>query len=184
MTAIGVGSVLAVARDGEHRFGKAVRSHIVLLAGLGVEGDAHYGRTVQHLSRLARSPGGPNLRQVHLIHAELFAELARAGFSVGPGQLGENITTQGIDLLALPRGTRLRLGETALIEFTGLRNSCAQIDANLGPGAMAATLDRAADDSLVRKAGVMAVVLEGGEVRPGDPIAVQLPAIFEPLEPV
>jgi MOSC domain-containing protein YiiM len=179
------GHVIAVARDPAHRFGKPTRSGIRLVAGLGVEGDAHSGATVQHLSRLRQTPAAPNLRQVHLIHAELFDELARAGFVVEPGELGENVTTRGIDLLGLPRGARLSLGDTALIELTGLRSPCRQIDANIAPGAMAATLDRAPDGSLIRKAGVMAVVLEGGEVKAGDMVAVgPLPAIREPLAPV
>lgn len=178
------GEVIAVASAEAHRFAKLRRATIRLLAGLGVEGDAHCGTTVRHRSRLARTPAAPNLRQLHLIQAELFEELAREGFAVGPAQLGENVTTRGIDLLGLPRGTRLRLGDAALIELTGLRNPCRQIDDNIGAGAMAATLDRAADGTLIRKAGVMAVVIEGGDVRPGDRIAVSLPDRFAPLEPV
>jgi MOSC domain-containing protein YiiM len=119
-----------------------------------------------------------------LIHAELFGELAAQGFAVSPGDLGENVTTSGIDLLALPRGALLRLGAEAVVQLTGLRNPCWQIDENLGPGAMAATLDRGADGALVRKAGIMAVVLEGGEVKPGDTIGVTWPAIRERLGPV
>lgn len=176
--------VIAVASSTRHSFAKTLRQDILLLPGLGVERDAHCGSTVRHRSRLARTADAPNLRQVHLIHAELFDEMAQAGFAVAPGELGENVTTRGIDLLGLPRGARLRMGETALVELTGLRNPCRQIDDVLGSGAMAATLDRAPDGSLIRKAGVMAVVLEGGEVRPGDPIAIELPATFEPLEPV
>ena len=177
--------IIAVACDSTHCFTKAVCDGITLLAGLGVAGDAHCGKTVQHRSRPARTPHAPNLRQVHLIHAELFDELAQAGFAVGPGQLGENVTTRGVDLLGLPRGTRLRLGDEALVELSGLRNPCRQIDDNITRGAMAATLDRKADGSLVRKAGVMAVVLQGGEVRAGDAIEVEfLPAIQAPLEPV
>ena len=182
---VNAGRVLAVARDEQHRFGKTVRETITLVAGLGVAGDAHAGATVQHRSRLAKAPQAANLRQVHLIHAELFDELARADFAVGPGALGENVTTAGIDLLGLARGTRLRLGEEALVELTGLRNPCRQIDANIGRGAMAATLDRAADASLVRKAGVMAIVLESGDVVAGDRIAIEhCPQGFEPLAPV
>ena len=177
--------MLAVARDDDHRFGKTLLERIVLVPGQGVEGDAHCGPTVRHRSRLARTPDAPNLRQVHLIHAELFVELADAGFTVAPGALGENVTTSGIDLLALPLGTQLRLGGAAVIELTGLRNPCAQIDDNIGQGAMAATLARAADGTLIRKAGVMAVVLEGGEVRPGDAVVVEmLPDAQRPLEPV
>lgn len=179
------GTVIAVARDSKHRFAKPLAEAVRLVRGLGVAGDAHSGATVQHRSRLKAAPRAPNLRQVHLIHAELFEELARVGFSVGPGQLGENVTTRGIDLISLPRGARLRLGNSALIELTGLRNPCRQIDANIAPGAMAATLSRAPDGSLIRKAGVMAVVLAGGEVRAGDPIAVEhLPEEFALLEPV
>ena len=179
------GRVLAVASDGQHRFGKPPRDRTELLPGLGVAGDAHCGETVQHLSRLKKTPWAPNLRQVHLIHAELFDELAEAGFAVGPGDLGENVTTLGIDLLGLPRGTRLRLGDAALVELTGLRNPCRQIDANIGQGALAAVLARAADGALIRKAGVMAIVLEGGEVGAGDPVILEyLPEVREALAPV
>jgi MOSC domain-containing protein YiiM len=183
MSAAGI--VTAVAADGKHRFGKPTREWIELVAGLGVAGAAHSGGTVQHRSRLARTPDAPNLRQVHLIHAELFDELRRAGFVVTPGALGENVTTKGVDLLALPRGTVLRLGPAARVELTGLRNPCRQIDAHIGPGAMAAVLERTAAGALIRKAGVMAVVLEGGEVRPGDTVTVEWrPREGLPLEPV
>jgi MOSC domain-containing protein YiiM len=180
-----IGRVIAVARDGRHRFAKPTCDSIRLVAGLGIEGDAHAGATVQHLSRIAKAPEQPNLRQVHLIHAELLDELAAKGFTVSPGELGENVTTRGIDLLGLPRGTRLRLGDQALVEVTGLRNPCRQIDDNIGEGGMAATLDRAPDGSLVRKAGVMAVVVESGIVAPGDLVSVAaLPERHAPLEPV
>lgn len=176
--------IVALARDRAHRFSKRSRQSIRLIAGLGVEGDTHAGVTVQHLSRIAKDPTVPNLRQVHLIHAELFDELADKGFTVTPGQLGENITTRGIDLLALSRGTRLRLGNEAVIEITGLRNPCHQIN-GIAPGLMDAMLDRAADGSLVRKCGVMAVVVEGGEVRVGDQLAVvETPAVHVALGPV
>lgn len=166
--------VVSVARDDGHRFSKPVVAAIRLLAGLGVEGDAHCGATVRHRSRFAVDPAAPNLRQVHLIQADLFDELAAKGFALRPGDLGENVLTTGIDLLALPRGARLALGPDAIVEVTGLRNPCAQIE-GFAEGLLAAVLDRAEDGSLVRKAGVMAVVIEGGEVRPGDPIAVALP---------
>lgn len=178
------GTVAAVSRSPEHTFGKAPRDGIRLLAGLGVEGDAHLGETVKHRSRVARDPTQPNLRQVHLIHGELHDELRAAGFTVAPGEMGENVTTRGIALLALPAGTRLRLGDEAVVEVTGLRNPCVQID-RFQPGLMAAVLDRDAHGGLVRKAGVMGVVLAGGDVRPGDAIRVELPP--EPhraLEPV
>ena len=179
------GRIVAVCREDAHRFAKRDCEAIHLVAGLGVEGDAHFGATVQHRSRMAKTPDAANLRQVHLIHAELFEELAVRGFAVAPGAMGENVTTLGIDLLGQSRGTRLRLGADALIELTGLRNPCRQIDDNIGKGATAATLDKADDGSLVRKAGVMAIVLEGGEVRAGDPIAIEsAPPVHLPLEPV
>jgi hypothetical protein len=173
------GVVTAVSRSAGHTVAKPNHDSIRLLAGLGVEGDAHMGITVKHRSRLARFAKEPNLRQVHLIHAELHDELRERGFVVSAGQMGENVTTRGVDLLGLPAGARLCLGDAAIIEVTGLRNPCAQLD-HIQRGLMGATLERGQDGSLIRKAGIMAVVLAGGEVRPGDPIRVELPA--EPLQ--
>lgn len=168
------GTVVAVSRSDKHTFGKRTQPRIRLLAGLGVEDDAHQGVTVQHLHRIARDPTQPNLRQVHLIHAELHDELIAAGFLVAPGEMGENITTRGIALLDLPTGTRLRLGADAVVELTGLRNPCVQLD-RFQPGLMSAVLERDEHGALVRKSGVMSIVVESGEVRPGDAIVVQLP---------
>jgi MOSC domain-containing protein YiiM len=168
------GRVTAVSRSSEHEFSKRNRDSIRLLAGLGVEGDAHVGATVQHRSRVAQDPSQPNLRQVHLIQEELFAEVAKAGFEVGPGQLGENVTTADIDLLGLPTGTLLRLGEEAVVEVTGLRNPCLQIDL-LQDGLLKQVLGRDEDGRMVRKSGIMGIVVSGGEVRPGDAIEVELP---------
>ena len=177
-------TIIGLARDAQHRFSKQPVRSLTLLAGLGVADDAHAGRTVQHLSRMKQDPGQPNLRQVHLIHAELFEELAGQGFAIEPGQLGENVTTRGINLLGLSAGTRMRLGEEALIELTGLRNPCHQLN-GLAPGLMAATLDRDADGELIRKAGVMAVVVTGGEIVVGDAITLEsVPLVHEPLGPV
>jgi hypothetical protein len=167
--------VTAVSRSPGHAFSKANEAGIRLVAGWGVEGDAHAGRTVQHRSRVARTPDAPNLRQVHLVAAELHDELRAGGFGVSPGDMGENVTTRGVDLLGLPTGTRLRLGNAAVVEVTGLRNPCVQLD-RFRAGLMRAVLDRDEEGNLVRKAGVMAIVLAGGEVRPGDPIAVELPS--------
>jgi MOSC domain-containing protein YiiM len=175
------GAVTAVSCSATHTFGKMNQSSIRLLTGLGVEGDAHLGETVKHRSRVARDPSQPNLRQVHLIHAELLDQLRAAGFSVSPGQMGENITTRGIDLLGLPTGTRLRIGDTAVVEVTGLRNPCAQLD-HFQPGLMAAVLGRDEHGNLIRKAGVMGIVLAAGQVRPGNPISVELP--LEPHRPL
>jgi MOSC domain-containing protein YiiM len=178
------GTVIAVSRSSGHTLSKPNEGSIRLLAGLGVEGDAHMGVTVKHRSRVAKDPTVPNLRQVHLIHAELMDELEAAGFRVAPGVMGENVTTRGIDLLGLPTGTRLRLGPEALIEVTGLRNPCAQLN-KIQPGLMNATLDRDADGNLIRKAGIMAIVLTDGEIKPGDAINVDLPpAPRRGLEPV
>ena len=166
--------VVAVARSPVHGFSKPETDVIELVAGLGVDGDAHQGITVKHRSRVAQDPTQPNLRQVHLIHAELHDELQEKGFAVFPGAMGENITTRHIDLLSLPRGARLAIGETAIVEVTGLRNPCAQLDTFL-PGLMKAVLDTAPDGSLIRKAGIMGVVISGGLVRAGDDIVVSLP---------
>lgn len=175
------GVVTAVSRSATHTMSKPNEESIRLLAGAGVAGDAHQGGTVQHRSRVARGPSEPNLRQVHLIHSELHAELRAAGFVLSAGQMGENVTTHGIELLELPAGTRLHLGDTATVEVTGLRNPCAQLD-GLQPGLMAAVLGRDADGNLIRKAGIMGIVLADGEVRPGDPIRVELPP--EPHQPM
>ena len=178
------GTVTAVSRSATHTMSKPNEGGIRLLAGLGVEGDAHLGETVKHRSRVRRDPTVPNLRQVHLIHAELHDELAGQGFALAPGQMGENITTRGVDLLALPTGTRLHLGASAVVEVTGLRNPCRQLD-GIQPGLMAATRARDEHGALVRKAGVMAIVHTGGDVRPGDPIRVELPPQpHRALEPV
>jgi len=179
------GTVIAVSRSPGHTLSKPNEDSILLLEGLGVEGDAHMGKTVKHRSRVAKDPTVPNLRQVHLIHAELLDELAAGGFQpIAPGLMGENLTTRGVDLLGLPTGAKLRLGRDAVVEITGLRNPCAQLN-KIQDGLMAATLDRDPDGNLIRKAGVMGVVLTGGEIRPGDVIEVELPP--EPrrgLEPV
>ncbi|MFH9263135.1 MOSC domain-containing protein [Streptomyces sp. NPDC017546] len=178
------GTVTTVSSSGGHTFGKVNRDSVTLLAGLGVEGDAHAGERVKHRSRVAQDPTQPNLRQVHLIHEELFTELAEAGFTVAPGELGENLTTRGIDLLALPTGTRLRIGDAAVVEVTGLRNPCLQIEA-FQEGLLKQVVGRDATGAVVRKAGVMSVVRRGGVVRPGDTIAAELPGgPHRPLERV
>jgi MOSC domain-containing protein YiiM len=169
------GKIVAVSSSPTHTFSKANRESIQLLAGLGVEGDAHMGSTVKHRSRVAQDPTQPNLRQVHLIHAELFEELRTAGFQVAAGQMGENVTTRGIDLLGLPVGARLRLGSSAIVEITGLRNPCGQLN-GIHDGLMNALLGRNENGELVRKAGVMGIVMAEGIIRPGDPIEVSLPA--------
>jgi MOSC domain-containing protein YiiM len=176
--------VAAVSRSAKHSMVKFNQDSIRLSPGLGVDGDAHQGATVKHRSRVARDPAQPNLRQVHLIHAELHEELRAKGFIVSAGQMGENITTQGVALLGLPAGARLCLGAAAVVEVTGLRNPCVQLD-RIQPGLMAATLGRDECGNLVRKAGIMGIVIAGGEVRPGDPIRVKLPPQpHRPLAPV
>jgi len=178
------GIVIAVCRSPTHSMAKLQQAEIELVAGLGVAGDAHQGETVKHRSRVARDPTQPNLRQIHLIHAELIDALRAQGFELALGQMGENVVTRGVDLLGLPTGAVLRLGETAEVRITGLRNPCAQLD-GIQKGLMAANLDRDADGNLVRKAGVMGVVLAGGTIRAGDPIGVTLPTgPHQPLAPV
>jgi MOSC domain-containing protein YiiM len=173
--------VTAVSRSPAHTMTKPNQTSIRLLTGLGVEGDAHQGVTVKHRSRVARDPTQPNLRQVHLIHAELHDQLLTQGFELAPGQMGENITTRGVPLLELPKGTRLNIGETAMLEVTGLRNPCTQLD-GLHPGLMAAVLNRDQHGNLIRKAGIMTIVIQGGDVQPGDTIHILLPP--EPHEPL
>ena len=168
------GTVIAVSRSETHTFSKTTQPSIRLLAGLGVDGDAHQGTTVKHRSRVARDPTQPNLRQVHLIHSELHDELATMGFVVQPGEMGENVTTRGIELLSLPMGTRLHIGSMAVVELTGLRNPCVQID-RFQSGLLAAVVSRDEAGEILRKSGVMSVVISGGEVRPGDAIGVELP---------
>jgi MOSC domain-containing protein YiiM len=178
------GLVIAVCRSASHSMSKHACEHIRLIAGLGVEGDAHAGATVKHRSRVARDPTQPNLRQVHLIHAELIDALRARGFEVAPGVMGENITTRGIDLLALPKGAQLHLGANAIVEITGLRNPCTQLD-GLQPGLMEAVLERDPLRGVIRKAGVMGVVLAGGQVGAGDTIRPALPnGAHEALKPV
>lgn len=166
--------VIAVSRDDVHRFSKPVVDEVTLVEGWGIEGDAHAGTTVQHRSRVARDPSQPNLRQVHLLHAEVFDDVAEAGFRVEPGQMGENVTTRGVDLLGLPTGTLLHLGDEACVRVTGLRNPCQQIN-GFEPGLLREVLGRDEDGAVVRKGGVMSVVVTGGVVRTGDRIRVELP---------
>lgn len=169
-----IAHVFALARDEEHRFSKQRVAELSLVAGLGVEGDAHKGVTVKHRSRVATDPGQPNLRQVHLIHSELFTELRAKGFEVEPAGLGENVTTAGLDLLGLPRNTLLAIGAEVVLEVTGLRNPCAQIE-RFRPGLLAAVLDRGPNGEVIRKAGIMTVVRTGGAIHTGDRIEVGLP---------
>lgn len=175
------GTVVAVSSSPSHSFSKTNRESIRLLAGLGVEGDAHFGATVKHRSRIEKEEDMPNLRQVHFIHSELFEELREKGFEVKPGEIGENVTTRGIDLLGLPTGARLHLGDGAVVEVTGLRNPCSQID-KFQSGLMSAVLDKDEQGNVIRKSGIMGVVMEGGEIRPGDLIKVVLPP--EPHRPL
>ncbi|MEM9545949.1 MAG: MOSC domain-containing protein [Bacteroidota bacterium] len=166
--------VKAVHLSPTHTFSKYSVPAITLLKGLGVEGDAHCGKLMKHRSRLKQKPVPPNLRQVHFMHVELFDELKEKGFEVTPGLIGENITTSGLDLLDLPRGTLLFLGDTAIVEITGLRNPCNQLN-GLQEGLLSAVLDRDNKGNLIRKSGIMGIVLEGGVVKPGDIIRVELP---------
>ena len=177
-------TVVAVSKSATHTMSKPNVDSIYLLAGLGVEGDAHTGVTVKHRSRVAQDPTQPNLRQVHLIHSELHDEIRALGFEIVPGQMGENITTKGIQLLDLPRHTRLHIGENAVIEIIGLRNPCQQLN-GLQEGLMQAVLGRDENNNLVRKAGVMGIVVQSGVVYPDDRIVIELPQPpFLPLERV
>ena len=168
--------VQSLSFDSQHQFSKKTCLSLIFIAGLGIEGDAHNGKTVQHLSRVKADPTQPNLRQVHLIHSELLIELQAKGFKVEAGTLGENVLTQGIDLLSLPKDTLLYLGEKVVLQVTGLRNPCAQLD-NYQKGLTKAVLDKDESGNLIRKAGIMAVVLKGGTVQLDDAIKIELPEI-------
>ncbi len=168
------GSVVSVSRDSTHRVSKVPQQAITLLEGIGVEGDAHAGATDQHRYTKRRDPHRPNLRQVHLIQSELFDELATHGYAVGPGQLGENVTTSGVDLLALPAGTRLHLGDEAVVEVTGLRGPCKLIN-QVADGLLKAVVATGRGKEVPQRTGVMSVVVVGGIVRPGDAVRVELP---------
>ena len=168
------GKIIALSKSPAHGFSKENCSEFRLLKGLGIEGDAHCGEKVKHRSRVAKDPTQPNLRQIHLIHSELFEELKASGFDILPGQIGENITTQNLDLLALPKGTKLFLGDSAIVEITGLRNPCNQLNL-FKKGLQKAVLDKDEDGNLIRKSGIMGIVLEGGVVKVGEEISVELP---------
>lgn len=168
------GTVVSLSTSDKHTFSKQPRSEVRLIEGIGLEGDAHAGETVKHRSRVAKDPTQPNLRQVHLIHTELLTELASAGFDVKPGDLGENITTEGLDLLGLPRDTQLHIGDTAVVQVTGLRNPCRQLD-GFSPGLMSACIEKDDNGALILKSGIMGIVLEGGTIQVGDTIGVTLP---------
>lgn len=167
-------TVHAVHRSAVHEFSKTPVDAIELVAGLGIRGDAHAGARVQHRSRVRADADQPNLRQVHLIATEVLADMAARGFTVRPGDLGENVTTAGLDLLGLPVGAVLRLGPDALVAITGLRNPCHQID-EFSPGLLDVVRQRHADGGVELRVGVMGVVIAGGQVVAGDDIAVALP---------
>lgn len=168
------GIVKAVSKSKDHTFSKYNCDKINLIKALGVEGDAHLGRKVKHRSRVKKDPNQPNLRQVHLMHGELFEELAQKGFKVNYGEMGENITTEGIDLLNLPKDTILNIGVSAKIQITGLRNPCKQLN-DFQNGLMKALLDKDEEGNLIRKAGIMGIIVAGGEVKIGDEITMTLP---------
>ena len=169
------GTVIAVSTSPVHNFSKENQESVKLIKGLGIDGDAHKGEKTQHLYQVRNKPDQPNLRQVHLIHSELHAELEKEGFKILPGQMGENITTKGIDLLHLPVGTKLHLGPEAIVEVTGLRNPCYLLD-KFKPHLKEACIGRDDEGKITeRKSGIMSGVLEGGIVKPNDVIRVELP---------
>ena len=176
--------VVSLSKDQNHRFSKVTCDSVRFIENLGIEGDAHCGETVKHRSRVKVDPTQPNLRQVHLIQSELISELKSKGFRVAAGLMGENVLTQGIDLLSLPRNSLLKLGNNVVLRVTGLRNPCAQLD-DFQKGLTQAVLEKDFDGNIVRKAGIMAVVAKGGVVGLGDPIIVDLPnKPYEKLERV
>lgn len=176
--------VVAVSSSQTRGVRKQTRAALDVIAGLGVAGDIHAGLEVRHLARIRKDPTQPNLRQVHLIHEELLNELSERGFWIGPGDMGENVLTRGIDLLALPTGSRLEIGPTVELEVTGLRNPCSALN-QVAHGLLGAVVSKNAEGETVRKSGIMAIVIRGGTVRPGDRIVSHLPrGEYVPLRPV
>ena len=183
-TKIILGTILGLSKSRTHTFSKSNTNELVLIKGIGIEGDAHAGEKVKHRSRVRKDPNQINLRQVHLIHSELFDELNSKGFVVKAGDLGENICTQNIDLLGLKEDAVLKIGSSAVIRITGLRNPCSQLD-RFQDGLMQAVLARGENNKLIRKAGIMAVVEESGTVKLGDPIVLMaVPEAARPLDVV
>jgi MOSC domain-containing protein YiiM len=177
------GTVVSVNSSPTGGIGKDPQPQITLVANHGVEGDFHAGANVRHRSRAASTPEAPNLRQVHLIHSELFDEVAALGIDVKPGQMGENITTRGLSILDLTVGTRLHVGESAVIEITGLRNPCKQLN-DIDKRLLGEVARKLEDGTIMRKAGIMGIVLEGGVIRPGDAIRAEVAEGAKRLEPV
>jgi len=165
--------VMSVNQAARHDVRKTPVAALHLRSGLGADGDAHYGATVQHRYDRRRDPSRLNLRQVHLIGAELLEELGRAGYRIAPGDLGENITTADIDLASLPAATRLHIGSSAVLELTGLREPCVLLD-RIAPGLRLAACGERSGETILRH-GAMAIVVAGGEVRAGDAIEISLP---------
>lgn len=162
-------SVVSLSTSPTHSMSKKKVTQVELIKGIGISGDAHAGKKVKHRSRVRQNPDQPNLRQVHLIHSELFEELSTKGFMIKAGEMGENITTKGIDLLALSKGCILSIGSDVKVEITGLRNPCDQLN-GLQEGLLNAVLDKDGNGKLIRKAGIMGVVLTSGIVKNGDKI--------------
>lgn len=178
------GLVLSVNKSDAHTFSKYPADNITLLEGLGVQGDAHMGKTVKHRSRVKKDPTQPNLRQVHLIHKELFEELSQKGYQIQPGNMGENITTQNLDLLNLPKNTILKIGDNAQVQITGLRNPCKQLN-DFQSGLMNELVFKDETGKIIRKSGIMGIVLTSGVIKPGDSIEVEYPPLpHEELERV
>jgi MOSC domain-containing protein YiiM len=167
-------NVKSVSKSLSHTFSKNVVGQIKLIEGLGVEDDVHLGKTVKHQYLAKKYPTSANLRQVHLIHYELIEELNENGFSVSDGDLGENITTIGIDLLNLPTDTILKIGNEAVVKITGLRNPCVQLDM-FQKGLLKAVIEKDENGNVIRKCGIMGIVIKSGIVRIDDAIEIIFP---------
>jgi len=170
------GKVHSLSSSAQHSFSKHTTHQVEVIKGIGIKGDAHAGVKVKHRSRVAKDPNQPNLRQIHLIHLELLKELVAKGYTVNPGDLGENITTEGISILNLPKDTILKIGENVAIQITGLRNPCHQID-KFQKGLLKEVVGKNDAGDIIRMAGIMAIVLEGGMIKVNDEILVELPAL-------
>ncbi|SRR6266446_5986019 len=167
------GRVIAVCCNPEPDLPKPVVDAVHLIENWGVEGDYHAGSLVRHRYLAKKDPTRPNMRQVLLMDAAVFAELAQNDIHIGPGMMGENITIEGMAMMQLAVGTRLAIG-SAIVEVTERRSPCYQLN-GIDPRLLKAVA-RKQDGQAIFKAGIMAQILQGGWVRAGDLVKVLSPA--------
>lgn len=167
------GKVIAVCCNPEPGLPKPVVDTVHLIENWGVEGDYHAGPLVRHRYLAKKDPTKPNMRQVLLMDAVVFADLAQNDIHIGPGMMGENITIEGLAVMQLAVGTRLAIG-SAVVEVTERRSPCYQLN-GIDPRLLKAVVTKQ-DGQAIFKAGIMTRILQGGWVRAGDLVKVLSPA--------